>query len=267
MEGGEVGLMEAFFSILMAITVGWRKTLAAGAGNVRSWAAPALTWLQRHRKPVAVVVSVALHLLALLFLLPQAQVPDGFAGGAGGTDDGAGQGISVDLSALNDASKDALTVKALTSQDTADLTPADQVQLAETTPQPQLSDLSDAVVQTPPQPQPQAAEASAQEAAAAAGGPGQDGTAAGDGDALWNAIAPCWRKMASADAVPVQLSVSFADDGNLAVPPDIVPDPNHPADMTAMRSETQAIQALAACGAYAMAGGRQNVQIHFPKPN
>ena len=245
----------------------WREAIAAGVGRVRLWAAPGLKWLQRHRKPVAVVVSVGLHLLALLFLLPQAAVPGGFSGGAGGTDSGAGQGISLDLSALNDASKDALTVKAQTPEDTADLTKTDQVQLADTTPQPQLSDLSDAVAQTTPQPQPQAAEASAQEAAAAAGGPGQDGTTAGDGDALWNAIAPCWRKMASADAVPVQLSVSFAADGNLAVPPDIVRDPKTPVDMTGMRSESQAIQALAACGAYAMAGGRQNVQIHFPKPN
>ena len=245
----------------------WRERAAFWAGRARLWAQPGLNWLQCHRKPVAVVVSVALHLLALVFLLPQAQVPGGFSGGAGGTDSGAGQGISLDLSALNEASKDALQVKAQTPEDTADLTPADQVQLAETTPQPQLSDLSDAVTQPQTQPQPKSAEASAQEAAAAAGGPGQDGTTAGDGDALWSAIAPCWRKMASADALPVQLSVTFAADGNLALPPDIVRDPDHPSDMTGMRSETQAIQALAACGAYAMAAGRQNVQIHFPKPN
>ncbi len=256
--------MTFFSDFRLTVPEGWRDTVAA-------WANPALAWLQRRRKPVAIVGSVVLHLLALLFLLPQAQTPGGFAGGAGGNDSGAGEGISLDLTALNDASKDALTVKTTTPEDADIVAPIDQLMVADAQPQPQLSDLSDAVAQTTPQatpqPQPQAAEANAQEAAAAAGGPGQGGTTAGDGDALWAAIAPCWRKMASADALPVQLSVSFAADGNLAVPPDIVRDPEHPVDMTGMRSETQAIQALAACGAYAMAAGKQNVRIHFPKPN
>ena len=252
--------MTIFSDFRLTVPDGWRDTVAA-------WANPALAWLQRRRKPVAIVGSVVLHLLALLFLLPQAEAPGGFAGGAGGNDSGAGEGISLDLTALNDASKDALTVKTTTPEGTDIVAPIDQLMVADAQPQPQLSDLSDAVAQTTPQPQPQAAEANAQEAAAAAGGPGQDGTTAGDGDALWAAIAPCWRKMASADALPVQLSVSFSSDGHLAVPPDIIRDPDQQGGMTGLRSETQAIQALAACGAYAMAAGKQNVQIHFPKPN
>ena len=253
--------MTIFSNFKPTVPDGWRDRIAG-------WVNPALAWLQRRRKPVAIIVSFVLHLLVLLLMLPQAETPGGFAGGAGGTDSGAGEGISLDLTAFNDSSKDALTVKATTPDDAADIvTPIDQLMVADAQPQPQLSDLSDAVAQATPQPQPKSAESAAQDAAAAAGGPGQDGATTGDGDALWAAIAPCWRKMASADALPVQLSVSFSSDGHLAVPPDIVRDPDQQGGMTGLRSETQAIQALAACGAYAMASGKQNVQIHFPKPN
>jgi hypothetical protein len=52
----------------------------------------------------------------------------------------------------------------------------------------------------------------------------------------------------------------------LAKPPEIMRMAEDAANAKALRSESLAITALAECGAYQMAAGRENVSIQFPRP-
>lgn len=82
---------------------------------------------------------------------------------------------------------------------------------------------------------------------------------------LWKAIAPCWNRIADKNTLPVTLEVSFSPMGNLAKPPVIRRDPSKQITDRALRSESQAITALAQCGPYLMVFGQDNVQVGFPR--
>jgi hypothetical protein len=100
-------------------------------------------------------------------------------------------------------------------------------------------------------------------AAATAGAHGQNGQTDTD---LWNAIAPCWNKVIDRNTVPTTLTISFDGNGGIAAPPVIERDPAKPVTPQNLRSESLALQALAACGAYPMAKGKQNITVQFPLP-
>lgn len=80
---------------------------------------------------------------------------------------------------------------------------------------------------------------------------------------LMKAIAPCWSRMADASALAVTLRVSFDADGGIASPPEIERKPGAPISLT---SESQALQALAACAPYRMVREQRNVVVAFPSP-
>jgi hypothetical protein len=98
---------------------------------------------------------------------------------------------------------------------------------------------------------------------AVAGAFGHDGRASID---LWNAIAPCWYRIADSAAVPAILKISFDANGGLALPPEIERDPSVPITDQSLKAEAQALQALAECGSYPMAQGQQGVLVQFPTP-
>lgn len=82
---------------------------------------------------------------------------------------------------------------------------------------------------------------------------------------LWKAIEPCWRRVADKSTQSVTLQVSFSPLGNLAKPPTILRTPGTHIDDRLLRSENQAITALAQCGPYLMAYGQQDVKVVFPR--
>jgi len=82
---------------------------------------------------------------------------------------------------------------------------------------------------------------------------------------LWKAIEPCWNRIADKNTVGVTLEVSFSAMGNLSKPPVIQRDPSTHIDDRVLRSESQAITALAQCGPYLIAFGQQNVEVRFPR--
>jgi hypothetical protein len=83
---------------------------------------------------------------------------------------------------------------------------------------------------------------------------------------LWNAIAPCWNRIASGSTLPATLKVTFDANGGLALPPEIEREPEASITDESLKSEAQALQALSECGAYPMAQGQQNVMVKFPIP-
>lgn len=84
---------------------------------------------------------------------------------------------------------------------------------------------------------------------------------------LWKAIEPCWRRLADKNTESVTLQISFSPLGNLAKPPTILRAPGAHLDDRLLRSENQAITALAQCGPYLMAYGQQDVKVQFPAPD
>jgi len=81
---------------------------------------------------------------------------------------------------------------------------------------------------------------------------------------LWKAIEPCWRRTADKSTESVTLQISFSPLGNLAKPPTILRAAGTHIDDRLLRSENQAISALAQCGPYLMAYGQQDVKVVFP---
>ncbi|WP_303828272.1 hypothetical protein [Asticcacaulis taihuensis] len=100
-------------------------------------------------------------------------------------------------------------------------------------------------------------------AEATAGAFGQNGQSNLD---LWNAIAPCWNRIADSATLPATLKISFDSMGALAVPPEIERNPDALITDQSLKSEAQALQALSECGAYPMAQGQQDVVVRFPTP-
>jgi hypothetical protein len=103
-------------------------------------------------------------------------------------------------------------------------------------------------------------------AQATSGGAGQSGATGGTGDDLWGAIAPCWNRVAGKDTLPVALKITFGANGGLSKPPEIVRAGDAAITPQSLRSEALALSALAQCGAYPMAAGRQDVEVQFPRP-
>ena len=81
---------------------------------------------------------------------------------------------------------------------------------------------------------------------------------------LWKAIAPCWRRLADKSTLGVTLNVSFSPLGNLAKPPVIIREPGAQLSTQRLRSESLAIAALSQCGPYLMSFGQENVGVQFP---
>ncbi len=222
----------------------------------------------RHRRIIAATGSVLLHLLLLLALFSHA--PKGLpGGGSGGTAVGAGTGetyAAIDLYTLPPAPAATTAVK--TPDDPATETLDKPTQ----TVKPQPETIQTATTMSQPAALPEVAPATPAEASAAAqpataGGVGQAGTTSGAGDDLWKAIAPCWGRVAGKDTLPVALRITFGATGGLSKPPQIVRDDKAPITPQSLHSEAQALSALAQCGGYPMAANRQEVEVHFPRPD
>ncbi|CAM3344642.1 hypothetical protein [Asticcacaulis taihuensis] len=84
---------------------------------------------------------------------------------------------------------------------------------------------------------------------------------------LWNAIAPCWSRLANAYTLPTRLKLSFDERGELATPPEIERDPNERITEQTLQSEALALQAVAACAPYRIGRNQQNVAVTLPSPN
>ena len=227
--------------------------------------------LQRHRKAVAVIGSVLLHLLCLLALWPTGQ--KGLSsGGSGGSEVGAGTGeayaaIDLDLDLMPPMPAKIPAVKTPDEQTTQALDPPQEAIRPKTDMAAVATDAAKSADTATTASSPTAdAAASAHPAAAAVGGAGPGGATAGTGDDLWQAIAPCWNRIAGSDALPVTLKITFGATGGLSKPPQIVRDETAPITPQSLRSEAQAIAALAQCGGYPMAATRQDVEVHFPRP-
>jgi len=221
----------------------------------------------RRRRVVAVMGAVLLHVFFLLFILPQTS--KGLSAGGSGGDAGAGggEGLTLDLTMLRTGPELATAVIPQAQEDFTPAVPNDVPVVTAADSALSLPDIAAPSLKAPEPPSLEAvtAETKAQ-VAAVAGGAGQDGATTGEGDDLWAAIAPCWKRIAGRDALPVRLTVSFAGNGLLERAPQIVRDPSAPIDVHTQLSEAEAIQALSECGVYAMAAGRENVTINFPRP-
>lgn len=81
---------------------------------------------------------------------------------------------------------------------------------------------------------------------------------------LWEAIEPCWTRLAGARARPVTLKVDFSPLGNLASHPVILVDSGLTDKLTESEIESIATDALSQCGPYTVAFGQKNIIIQFP---
>jgi hypothetical protein len=226
-------------------------------------------WMRvaRHRRPIAIAMSVGLHVLLVLCLLPNGKF--GFStGGQGRVYEGEGEGLSVDLTALALINAQALEMRESEPETRTELDEMEALDdLATKAGTQALSNvLPDVPAEAQPEPERTDLSRPSPMEAVRQGGEGQGGTSSGGFDELWEAIAPCWRRIADEHALPVKLNVTFAGDGMLAKPPEIIRAAEDVSNPRALRSESLAITALAECGAYQMAAGRQNVSIYFPKP-
>ena len=73
--------------------------------------------------------------------------------------------------------------------------------------------------------------------------------------------------IADSSTLPVTLEVTFSGDGHLAKPPVIDRDTTAAISNQGLRSEAKAINALAQCGAYAMAADKTGVKVNFTRPD
>ena len=263
---------DMFIGPASATLAGFAKFARSASGATLAWVFACLNslplkCLSKHRRPIAVAVSIALHVLFILALLPHN--PSGFStGGRGGTYQEEGDGLNLDLTAVALPNALALQVREPDAESLAELdTPERLDDLATLVETESLSDVApNSLSISQPEPPQDAASSPAHASAARQGGEGQGGTSSGKFDDLCAAIAPCWRRVADTETLPVNLTVSFAGNGMLAKPPEIVRAAEDSSNAKALRSESLAITALAECGAYQMAAGRENVSIHFPKP-
>ena len=240
-----------------SITLQLRKffhQLAPFIGALRPWRLRAEAVLAKHRRKVAVTVSLGLHALVIAFFLVNLK-PNIIGGGNDGDSFGAGtgSGFSVEMVSARDAMPDALKVKQPDSADEAEPTDFAITEIAKTA-------TETAMLDTPSQPAVQLAADSPPDSAA--GGAGEGGQSAGVNDPLWKQIEPCWKRIADHDTYGVMLRIDFSPLGNIAKTDDA---PDAPVAPDA-RSRTEAVQALAECGPYVAAGSREDVVIAFPAP-
>ncbi len=234
-----------------------RERLSVLAGRLWRLSAPMRPYLRRagrrldrHRRVVAVIGALALHLLVLMALLPQ--VHDALAGGGHGGQGQAGSGDMGYAADLVAAAKPAVDPTQIVTP-----SPDDALDIA----RPSVAQASSDLALTVSDP----SSLPAIMAAAADGGAGDNGATTGTSGDLWAAIAPCWQRVATSGTLPVTLEITFTADGHLAKPPVI--DREGAATPAGLQSEARAIAALAQCGAYPMAANEASVKVNFPKPD
>jgi hypothetical protein len=228
------------------------------------WRQRAEAWLDRRRRTVAVLVSLALHgvLIALFLIGATSKISGGGAGGEsfGG---GPGSGIGVELVSAQEAMPNPSEVKQ-PDPDSHNATDAAAIP---------ASTVADATPVTPDTPEaPAVTEASAtatETAMAAPASPGGETAAGGDGsggqssgviDPLWQKVEPCWRRLAAPGTRGTLLRVSISPMGNIAQVTDDS-SPSLPADP---KSQAEAAEALSECGPYLEHSSRENVVLSFP---
>lgn len=234
------------------------------------WIGPAVTWIlqrlhrlsDKQRRAVALILSLGLHALFICLLL----IPllSGSAGGGQGADAaGEGDSFGMDLVSIEDESPAVLMAKAVEAIEldapevlSEDVRPVEDGMVLD----------ADQMAPLPEVAPSDAVGAAVQEQSMAGGTPG-DGSGRSQGeDDLWNAIAPCWRRLADAKTQRVSLKVSFAGNGMLAKAAEVEKVVAGAAQSDGLRSASLAMQALAECGAYEMAAGRSDVVIDFIDP-
>jgi len=231
-------------------------------------------FISKHKKAIAVTTSVAMHalLFCALAISSNSMLADKTLKGDGQAEV---EGIELDLIGLHDSAEAmAQAYKPPTPPQSPQM--SSFMQMADTDSQPSdwalktstpvLQSISEALGENPFQPQ---SQSPAQSAAAAKNSTEahvkvSDRSNPTPND-LWKAIAPCWNRIADKNTLPVTLEVSFSPMGNLAKPPVIRRDPSKRITDQMLRSESQAISALAQCGPYLMVFGQENVNVGFPK--
>ena len=221
----------------------------------------------RQRRFLAVAVSLLLHLGILLLMLPSHK---GFLSiGTTGLGEAKGAGTAVTL-------VDATEIEPSQAAPAQTQTPSEQLAEAADTPaEPETVDaeaetkpaeaetLSKEQVATNVSPTPPSDSQTPSDSTspASAGAFGQNGEAYTD---LWNAIEPCWNRIADVKTLPAKLTISFSPDGGLSTPPVIERNPDAEITDDSLHAEAKALQALSECGAYPMAKDLQNVTVLFP---
>jgi len=244
-----------------------RRSIATIFSPVTDWLARASP---RQRQVIAITGSILLHLCLLLLLLPAKLGLSATMGTITGLGEVNGAGTAITLVDVSEL------VPPIASQPEARLVPAEEASASPATAE------SDEALGEPLKPaetsnasseaktaQSSRAVQSTSHALSASTSPATAGAFGHDGQSnldLWNAIAPCWNRIADDSTLPATLRISFNAAGGLAAPPEIERDPNAPITDQNLRSEAQALQALAECGAYPMAKGQRNVQVQFPAP-
>lgn len=208
-------------------------------------------FLAKHRRKVAIGVSLGLHGMVLVFFL--IGVSSEISGGGNHGDNfgaATGSGLIVEMVSVRDVMPDALKIKQPDAADAAeptDFTTSEITQAA----------TEAAMLITPSQPSVQLASEAMPDSLA--GGAGAGGQSAGVNDPLWQQIEPCWKRLANHGTRGAMLRVSFSPLGNIAKTGEA---PNAP--VSDAKAETVANRALAECGPYVAAGSREDVVIAFP---
>ncbi len=220
--------------------------------QVRTRFAPLEADLSKHRRKIAVAVSLGLHGLVLALFLISFN-PKISGGGNHGDSFGAGtgSGFAVDMVDARDVMIVAAKVKAPDPADAEPVTDMATLDISKTATDPTTLDTpSQAVL---------ALNVSAP-SDSQAGGEGEGGQSAGVNDPLWKQIEPCWQRLADKGTGGVMLRIDFSPLGNIAKTDD-APDAPVAADAS---SRAKAVRALGECGPYVTAGSRENVVIAFP---
>jgi|GEM_PF-2566592 len=216
------------------------------------------------RQAVSVAGSLLLHLVLLLLLLP-AKTGLASIGTTGvGAINGAGAVVTLveasELTPPQTSEAQSSSTQAATSESVTGDEATDPIAQINTTDATKSAEAVNSESETKITPSDNEAPSDGV-AAAAAGAHGQNGQTDTD---LWNAIAPCWNRIADKDTLPAILTITFDSDGSLATPPIIERDPDAPITDSSLQSEAKALAALAECGAYPMAANQQNVAVVFP---
>ncbi|EGF92854.1 hypothetical protein ABI_12920 [Asticcacaulis biprosthecium C19] len=210
---------------------------------------------------MAATLSVALHLLALSALtLSSASDPSPVKLEGEGISDL--EGLEVDLVGLVDSFEPPAVPAPTTAEMFSDMTESDPAPSSAEdsfTPSKKPLSLAEALGGNPFQPDSAPQSRTADESHVRA-----DNRTNKTPNELWKAIEPCWNRVTDKSTLDVTLEVSFSPLGNLARPPVIKRTHGALLNDRVLRSENQAITALAQCGPYLMAYGQDQVEIQFP---
>lgn len=245
-----------------AVCAGGLAVFARGRRLATGLTAPLLELPRSRRRALAIGLSVLCHALVIALLLfrpPTGLSGDGASGFSQG--DGRGEDFGVDLVGRY---ADPLDLQTVQQTEVEDIQEAEEITAVQ--PLPAIDEgmmlAAPAITQNfPADAQPSDAAQVRPTGGSRAGGQGDGGS---EEDGLWNAIAPCWRRLAGNGAVPVTLMLSFDPAGGLSRAPVIERPEGVPSTTQSLRSEALAIMALNECGGYKMASGRENVAVRFP---